>query len=406
MPKSSLLIAALALAAVAARPAFVSADAGTCRRAVNANLAKYTQAKLKLLQKCEDSVVRGKITGPCPDLATAGKIAKAAGKLRRVVSQRCGGLDRNCGIGGDDETLASIGWNVGNCPGLETASCTNAIADCNDVVDCLTCVGDGAIDQVVGLSYDDLNPSSPGSDLNRCQAAIGKSMARFVAAKSKALAKCEDKVLLGAQAGPCPDAGKTASRIASAAAKLESAICRACGGANRLCGGGDDLTPVAIGFPSSCTPVTVPNGGAMCGGAIATLQDAAECVGCVSQYKTDCLDALGVPTLKSYPGECAPQPTPTATPTPVLTPTPTTTATRTATPTPTRTATPTPTQTSNDTPTPTKTATPTSTPTKTPTPTPTATPNCGDGVIVPPETCEQGIPCGLTNVCVGCTVCL
>jgi hypothetical protein len=389
-----------------------SADPASCRRSVSSSFAKFVQAKLKILQKCEESVVKGKIPGPCPDVNAAGKITRAAGKLRRAVSKRCGGLDRNCGLGGDDETLVSIGWDVGSCPGLETAVCSNPISDCNGVVDCLECVGEAAVDQAVGLSYDALLPSSPGSTLNRCQAAIGKSMAGFFAVRSKLLAKCEDKVLGGAQPGPCPDAGMTAPKIARAAAKLESAICRACGGPNRLCGGGDDLTPAQIGFAGNCNAVTVPNGGPSCSGAIATLQDLADCVECVAQFKTDCTDILGVPTLKAYPPECgvAATPTPTVTPTPTATRTATPTATRTPTPTPTVTATPTVTVTATPTitatPTATVTATPTPTPTQTPTPTPTATPACGDGIIVPPEVCEQGIPCGLTNVCVTCSLCL
>lgn len=411
------LSAAAMLATLVVHADVASADPATCRRSVNSNLAKYAQAKLKLLQKCEESIVRGKIAGPCPDLSTTGKLTKAAGKLRRAVSQRCGGLDRNCGIGGDDDSLASIGWNIGACPGLETANCSNGITDCNDIVDCLTCVSDAAVEQVVSLSYDALNPSPPGGDVNRCQAAIGKSMARFVALKSKALAKCEDKILKGA-AGPCPDASKTAPSIARAASKLQTAICRACGGPNRLCGGSDDIPPSMIGFTTSCSSVTVPNGGPVCAGAIATLQDAATCVGCVSQFKTDCLDALGVPTLKGYPAECGAAATPTATPTllptPTRTPTPTVVATATATVTgaPGATATPTATPTATvtgapgATPTPTITATPTVTPSQTPTPTPTATPSCGDGIITPPETCEQGIPCGITNICVACLACI
>ncbi len=413
----TLLVSTAALAALVLSAGAVSADPATCRRSINANLGKFVQAKLKLLQKCEDAVVRGKIAGPCPDAGTASKITRAAGKLRRAVSQRCGGLDRNCGLGGDDETLASIGWNVGSCPGLETAVCSNPISDCNGVVDCIDCVGQAAVDQAVTLSYGSLNPSAVGTELNRCQAAIGKSMARFFATRAQTLAKCEDKVLLGSQAGPCPDAAKAAPKIARAAAKVQTAICKACGGADRLCGTPDDLSPMTIGFPASCSAVTVPNGGPACSGAITSLQDLVDCVGCVVQFKTDCVDILAVPTLKAYPAECGvaatPTPTLTATPTPTRTPTPS--ATRTATPTgPVATATPTATATltSGATPTvtatgtPVSTATPTITATQTPTPTPTATPNCGDGIITPPETCEQGIPCGLTNICVACLTCL
>ncbi len=385
----------------------VAAEPVACTRAINANLAKFVQAKTKLLQKCHDAVVKLKKAGPCPDLATATKIARLAGKLRRVVSQRCGGLDRNCGIGGDDDSLASIGWNVGTCPNLENGACGNPIVDCNDVVDCVTCVGEAAVDHAMDLAYGGLTSSGSGSDLNRCQTAIGKSLARYLQAKSQALAKCEDKVVGGALAGPCPDAAKTQPTLARAAAKVAAAICRACGGPDRACGGGDDLSAAAIGFPASCPDVTVP-GGTACGGPIATLQDLADCVGCLVDFKTGCLDALAVPSLKSYPGVCSttPAPTPTVTPTAVTTPTRTATPSPTTTSVGTATATGTPTPTPSATPTPTVSATPTATSTGTPTPTPTATPNCGDGIIVPPETCEQGIPCGVTNTCVGCTLCL
>ena len=54
------------------------------------------------------------------------------------------------------------------------------------------CVHDAAIDQAVELYYGDQNPSTPGSDLNRCQMAIGKATAAFFAAKTRALAKCYD----------------------------------------------------------------------------------------------------------------------------------------------------------------------------------------------------------------------
>lgn len=401
------LLAAVALLSLV-WTGLAAAEPLACKRAVNSGLAKFVQAKLKYLRKCNEGVVLGKHPGPCPDAATATKITRFAGKLRRSISQRCGGLDRNCGLGGDDDSLSSIGWNVGNCPNFEMGGCSNAIADCNDVVDCVSCVGEAAVDQAVALSYDGLTPSSPGSPLNKCQATIGRSMAKGLAARSQALAKCEDRVIKGQSAGPCPD-GKTQLKLTRAGAKIITSICSACGGPNHACGGGDDLTAATIGFPPDCPNVTVP-GGSPCGGTIADLPDLADCVACVAEFKASCVDALGVPTLKSYPSQCNPVPTATSSP-PPSTMTPTPTASKTPTPTPTVTATTTPggptaTPTLTATPTASQTATPSSTPTKTPTPTPTATPNCGDGIIVPPETCETGIPCGLTNVCVACLTCL
>src|SRR5207245_551290 len=111
-------------------------------------------------------------------------------------------------------------------------------------------------------------------------------------------------------------------------------------GADRSCGGGDDLTPAQIGFASSCPNVTIP-GGASCAHAITTVQDIVDCVDCVTEFKADCIDALTVPELKSYPSQCntnGPTPVPTVTVTPIggstLTPTPTGGGGPTVTPTP------------------------------------------------------------------------
>src|SRR5204862_4406488 len=110
-------------------------------------------------------------------------------------------------------------------------------SDCNDVVDCVTCVGEAAVDQAVTLAYDAQTPSVPGTVLNTCQVRIGKTMSRFFAAKAQALAKCEDKVLKGGFAGPCPDAAKTLPKITRAADKVVTDVCKACGGGDHACGG-------------------------------------------------------------------------------------------------------------------------------------------------------------------------
>ena len=95
-------------------------------------------------------------------------------------------------------------------------------------------------------------------------------------------------------------------------------------------------------------------GGSSCAGPVVDLPDLADCVACVVEFGTRCVDALGVPTLGSYPAEC--NPLPTATPTSTLTG-----GTPTKTPSATPSRTPTPTLTNADTPTPTITRTPTPT---------------------------------------------
>jgi hypothetical protein len=323
-------IACLALETLASS---AGAEPVACQRAIAKSSAKFVQAKMKALEKCNDAVVLGSASGPCPDGKASATITTARGKLRAAVAKKCGGADRACGTA-DDDSLASIGWNISSCPNFESGSCTNPIADCDGVSTCLLCVGDAAVDQAIALYYGALDTNTTDHDVITCQRAIGKSTAKFFAAKTHALQKCEDGVLKGTVGGPCPDAAKAAPAIAKAESKKRTALCKACGGADRLCGGGDDLTPAQIGFAATCPNVTVPSG-PTCAHAIGTVQDIVDCVDCVTEFKADCLDPLTVPSLESYPTECNGGAGPTSTPTPTVLPTATLTATPTVTASPT-----------------------------------------------------------------------
>jgi hypothetical protein len=323
----------LSCAVAALLPSIARADAFDCRRAISKASAKFAQAKMKALQKCEDKVVNNSAPGPCPDSKASGSIATAQGKLRDSVNKGCGGTDRSCGTGGDDVPLAAIGWS-GNCPNFESGSCNNAITSCDGINTCLLCVDEAAVDQAIDLYYGNLDLGTTNSDVIKCQRSIGKETAKFFAKKSKALQKCEDQVTQGMIAGPCPD-GTAASKIATAESKKRGNICKACGGGDKVCGGTDDLSPAQIGFAANCPNVTVP-GGPTCAHAITTVQDIVDCVDCVTEFKADCVNALAVPAQRSYPPECNGG---------GLTPTPASTATRTATPNPTQTPNATPTTT-------------------------------------------------------------
>lgn len=424
-----LLVPALVLAAA---PRAALADPVLCQRGIAKSTARFAQAKMKAMQKCADRVVTGR-PGPCPDGRTAAKIAKAGLKLRRAIGKACGGGDGNCGTGGDDDALASIGWDLGSCPDLADGSCDGPLVDCDDVATCVQCAAATAVDQTIALTYGDLNTASSGPQVERCQRALGKKASLFFNGASKALQRCEDGVIKGQAAGECPAASASAAdKITRLTQNLQTGICLACGGIDQQCGGMTDVATSQIGFPSECPAVTTPSGVA-CGGPIADLFDLAGCVVCVSAFDTECLDALTVPRLRPYPSEChvdlptpTPTPTRTATPTDTPTPTPTPTATATTTPTATETATATPTATRTATLTATRTATPTPTPTvtptrtatptatatatatATPTPVPTATPACGNGIIEPPtEVCEPpSLGCPALQSCLdACTRC-
>ncbi len=346
----------------------VHAEPTKCKREIAKRSAQFAQAKINALQKCQDAVRQGASAGPCPDAKAASKIAKAESKLRTAINKKCGGTDGSCNGAGDD-SLASIGWNVGTCPDFESAGCNNAITTCSGIGDCLACANEAAVDQAISLYYGALLPTAD-RDVVSCQRAIGKNATKFFRTKSKALQKCEDGVLKGSVTGPCPDA-KAAAKINSAHAKEIEKMCSACGGGDRACGGSDDIAPSAIGFSSSCPAVTVP-GGASCGGTITTLQDLVTCVDCVTEFKADCLDPLAVPAIRPYPAEChTVSSTPTATPA--------STATRTRTP------------------------TPVNTPTG-PTVTPTAS-LCGNNTVNPGEDCDGTDDAGCQGQCSASCTC-
>ncbi len=303
-----------------------AADPLKCKATITKSASQYVQARTKALVKCEGAVVAGKLpqaTDCQNELKTSAAIDKAKTKMEAAIEKACGGADQDCGSGGDDDSLTSIGWDIGTCPDLETSGCSMAIHNCHDVSDCLECIDEKAVDQAVTLYYGDLAlPSTTDKTLNKCQQTIGKATAAFLATKSKALQKCWDAVNKGAVTGPCPSPGdgKALGAIDAAEAKKIAAICKACGGADKKCdqtvngpngttvpgsGGSDDETPAAIGFPTNCADLTIP-GSASCSQPIATLADIVECVDCITEFKVDCADRAAVPWGTGYPGECNP----------------------------------------------------------------------------------------------------
>lgn len=343
---------ALAVVVLVAMAAPADATLLKCRRAVAKAAAVFAQGKLKTALRCEDSILRGNFAGPCPDQKSTTKVAKLRAKLAGVVAAACGGRDKTCG-GSDDEVLSAIGWTMSTCPDIAESGCTNTILSCADAGECVRCIDEQATDATIDLAFDELLRNATDPAVRKCQRVLGKETAQFVGAQLRALQQCEDRVLRGKSAGPCPD-GVAAENLAKSQAKMQQKICRACGGPGRACGGGDDLTPAQIGFAATCPPLTIPGGNA-CGAAITDLSSLVTCLDCVGRQRAICMDRAAAPGVATYPPECnddGANPTPTPTATPIAPPTATSTpgggGGATATPTPTATAeipTPTPTAT-------------------------------------------------------------
>ena len=256
--------------------------------------------------------MKRKITGPCPDPKAADSIAKAEAKLDSGIAKACGGKNKICEIGGDnDVAIELLGWP--SSARLRGQGCSNAIANCSDIAKCVTCTGKATVDQAIELYYGSLQPTDPKSkdkhekSLNKCQGTIGKAGAKFLAAQSKALQKCWERKIKG-KVNDCPDV-KVGDSVSAAAVKLANTINGACGGKDKQPGGaGDDadLTTAEIGFPTSCTDVTFPGFVTPCGGPVGDLQSLTSCVACVTRFKAGCADRAGATGLTPYPSECNP----------------------------------------------------------------------------------------------------
>ncbi|TMA54850.1 MAG: trypsin-like serine protease [Deltaproteobacteria bacterium] len=180
----------------------IDRDAQTCRALVRKRYSAYASTELKLMQACLDGVDEGHVSGPCPDAATASRIASAAARV--------------------DPTVLGI-----RCPAVPTilpAGPCAGVSDANGLATCLLAAGDAQVTNLLDVEYANASPSTPiaDADLLDCQEAIAKATGTYGSSRLKALAKCqgsEDKGWVTS----CPDANTTA-RIGTAAARVQPTI--------------------------------------------------------------------------------------------------------------------------------------------------------------------------------------
>jgi hypothetical protein len=314
----------LAVLAVGLTVAFGNAAAHAqdplkCRRAIAKNAAGFEAKRIKALQKCRDGVLKDG-GGACPDAKATDKIAKALAKAEEKITKDCAGLsltDMNfAGLanqcsGGDfpgtpcDTSADCAGGGtcapVDFCPSVQNDSkvepfgliaatdCYFALSDAASVADCVTCVGEQVVDQLISDYFDTANPPSADKAVLKCQRTLGKAAASHYAKVRKALQKCEDNVLKTGS-GSCPDA-KATDKINKSKAKLADKITKDCG---------DDPTRVQAFVLSQIVGRSGrPNGScATLNSDAASIADAIECL---TAGAAECNDALGI---GSSPASC------------------------------------------------------------------------------------------------------
>lgn len=335
---SKRLVVALSAAALLLAGAASAQDPLKCRRAIAKNATGFEAAKVKALQKCNDSLLNGKVTS-CPDAKASDKIAKAQTKLDDQIAKNCTGLtltDMNfaglakqctggyrpnqpCDVAGDCPGICAGGSKDGDpcftdgfcsggtcsnellcdpvdvCPSVQNDSrvepfgllpvsdCYFGLSDAASVAACVGCVGEQSVDQLMGVYYDSANPPSSDKAVLKCQRTVGKAATKHFFTVRKALQKCQDGVLKGG-AGPCPDA-KATDKINKSKTKLSDGITKACTDAQINSGFVLSQLLGASGRPSgACTSL---NG---------TAVGVATAVECLTNATAAANDALGVGT--------------------------------------------------------------------------------------------------------------
>ena len=197
----------------------------SCKAAI-VKSAFFAQKKAIALSRCEQRKISGKIPSwwDCHDVV-AEWIASGEKAVKKLVARKCHVPGVPCEV-----KLSDAGWGW-VCPNFENGQCNNLLVNWGDVSECLLCVDEVAVDQLNGLVHDSLKPCDAGTQANKCKLAISKATASFFAGKSRLLQKCLAEAVKGEESS-CPDY-KTAGKIAILQAKMEKAICKACGGADK-----------------------------------------------------------------------------------------------------------------------------------------------------------------------------
>jgi len=331
----ALLAAGALLAHAGAAEAACDAKAALkCKQTISKESTKFLQAKTKILQKCQESVIKDKVADPgignrttfcLANLKTAEAITKAQDKLAAKIAGACCGKSKDCANPADNCSLADAGVTEPVCSSSEggnapASACKAVLGDPGDLAECIVCVAEEHADELVTLLYDERTDADPKvkaeKDLVKCQTTLAKETLKFTAAKAKALEKCWAERLKGKHTNTCPAPGdgKAFEAIAKAESKKIAKICKACGGAGKACaddigpipgdGLGDDFDAAAIGFVANCPGIIA---GSQPGGAVGSLADLIQCVDDQAGKRVDCVSALSNPFQDVF-AVCKPEP--------------------------------------------------------------------------------------------------
>lgn len=246
--RARLLLIVSVLLVFGLTPSFARADPASCQSTYVKQLLRLKKKFVQLHNRCLDRVNVGTLSGTCPDLSTAAKIADAEQKVREKIAAECTladvttlGFPASCNLG-----AASDGAQQ-DCAALPVTTPT-------EFADCLLCWKEAELKRYVATLYashaldlcgGDLGSSSPECsalgctsplpdqrDLGDtgetdCQRSIGKGGFKYLLLVEKTLEKC---ALRGIDRSTCLADPDVLLKLASIAQSKDNLIMRKCGG--------------------------------------------------------------------------------------------------------------------------------------------------------------------------------
>ncbi len=287
------LLFALTVGPAAAQP--LDQPAIRCQRVIGKWGSKFKVTAISASRQCYEAILRG---GTCDTANRDARIALRLEKFARNLKRSCPnaqlfsappvglGFPQNC-------VLEPFGIEPG-----EQACAALTVTDGESMGHCLACWKLAEVNELFKIGYPCVAAQIPqGSDPDcgtppascptdkdsiNCIKGFGKTAARFVITKEKAIEKCLNNVLRGKIPGPCPDA-KAQTYITKALAKIDAAQLH--------CKGTPPWWDVC---PESCSQT------------ISTLDDIRTCLTGSAEDITDELLCLQYPSAGSHGITCPP----------------------------------------------------------------------------------------------------
>ena len=214
-----------------------------CASKLAKSASKLASTYLRDMSRCRDSVINGKITGPCPDQKTESRIEGAIEKVEDTIKKSCTSTcsisgaeciaDSLCPPNGNINELCSAGakdlpFDMKNL-GFPGAQCELAIGKPitthRDLANCVSILIQQAGANMLDTIYGSVDGTVfGGKNVQRCLATISKGTQKIVSTVFKGVIKCRGAILKGKTKADPRLCSFTNAKILSKAGKAKTKL--------------------------------------------------------------------------------------------------------------------------------------------------------------------------------------